>query len=79
MLLIAAGCAEMEVEPRSPLSRPLWTDIDAGDANDPMACSEYICDIMSHLREAEVKTVLIGHLNSRRPSQTSSVIEPRLL
>lgn len=31
-----------------------WTDIDAMDCGDPMACTEYVHDIVCHLLEAEV-------------------------
>lgn len=31
-----------------------WIDIDSLDHDDPMACTEYVHDIVCHLLEAEV-------------------------
>ena len=45
----------MELEQSSPSSRDYWTDIDALDHEDPMACTEYVHDIVYHLLEAEVR------------------------
>ncbi len=44
----------MELEQSSATSGQYWTDIDASDHEDPMACTEYIHDIVCHLLEAEV-------------------------
>ncbi|KAL0039838.1 hypothetical protein WJX77_009647 [Trebouxia sp. C0004] len=47
--------ADMELEQSSATSGQYWTDIDASDHEDPMACTEYIQDIVCHLFEAERK------------------------
>lgn len=47
--------ADMEMEQSSATSGQYWTDIDALDHEDPMACTEYIHDIVCHLLEAERK------------------------
>ena len=49
-----AGPADMELEPSSASCGEYWTDIDALDHEDPMACTEYVHDIVCHLLEAEV-------------------------
>lgn len=48
------GPADMELEQSCASSGQYWTDIDAPDHEDPMACTEYIHDIVCHLLEAEV-------------------------
>ena len=53
------GPADMELEQSSAISGQYWTDIDALDHEDPMACTEYIHDIVCHLLEAEVVLNLI--------------------
>ncbi len=53
------GPADMELEQSSAASGQYWTDIDASDHEDPMACTEYIHDIVCHLLEAEVVYNLI--------------------
>ena len=40
---------------------PQWVDIDGGDGGDQMACSEYVNDIVAHLRSSETR---------RRPATT---------
>lgn len=47
--------ADMELEPSSASCGEYWTDIDALDHEDPMACTEYVHDIVCHLLEAERK------------------------
>ncbi|KAL0028210.1 hypothetical protein WJX79_001945 [Trebouxia sp. C0005] len=47
--------ADMELEQSCASSGQYWTDIDAPDHEDPMACTEYIHDIVCHLLEAERK------------------------
>lgn len=48
------GPADMELEQSSVAAGQFWTDIDAMDHEDPMACTEYVHDIVCHLLEAEV-------------------------
>ncbi len=49
----------MELEQSPASSGQYWTDIDAMDHEDPMACTEYVHDIVRHLLEAEVCTALL--------------------
>lgn len=67
-----AGPADMELEQTSATCGQDWTDIDAMDHEDPMACTEYIHDIVHHLLEAEVcyrhGVALLLHFNVPKPS-----------
>ena len=38
----------------------LWTDIDAADCDDQLACTEYVHDIVQNLLAAEVNGMLLG-------------------
>ena len=49
------GPADMDLERGSASSVQHWTDIDDMDRDDPMACTEYVHDIVRHLLEAEVR------------------------
>ena len=44
----------MDLEHDYAASGQYWTDIDSMDHGDPMACTEYVHDIVCHLLEAEV-------------------------
>ena len=50
-----SGLAAMELEQSCASSHQYWTDIDAMDHTDPMACTAYVHDIVCHLLEAEVR------------------------
>ena len=49
----------MELEQGLGISQQCWIDIDAMDHEDPMACTEYIHDIVRHLLEAEVGSAIL--------------------
>ena len=53
---LASGLDGMELEQSCASAAQRWTDIDAMDHEDPMACTEYVHDIVRHLLEAEVKS-----------------------
>lgn len=51
---VLADPTDMELDQSLPSSGAYWTDIDAVDHDDPMACTEYVHDIVRHLLKTEV-------------------------
>ena len=41
--------------PPQPQQHEAWVDIDANNADNPLACSEYAVLIFEHLKESEVR------------------------
>ena len=60
------GSADVDMEQNCTMHDQCWTDIDAKDQEDPMACTEYVHDIVCHMMEAEVRTIArISSLNPK--------------
>lgn len=49
------------MEARRQAAGPRWIDIDTADAENPMACTDYVGSIMEHLFQSEVRS---AHLSS---------------
>ena len=51
---------QLRVEARRQAACPQWIDIDTADAENPMACTDYVGSIMEHLFQSEVRSALLS-------------------
>ena len=62
-LLQAVTCdagRQLQVEARRQAAGAQWIDIDSADAENPMACTDYVASIMEHLFQSEVRSALLS-------------------
>ena len=64
------------MEARRQAAGPQWIDIDTADAENPMACTDYVGSIMEHLFQSEVRSALLSYFGALGIKQRLACFAP---